>query len=72
MTGSRAFALTADTHRCCGAGQCARLAPELFEQDPADGTVVVRVAQPPAALLALAREAVDLCPTSALDLVELS
>ncbi|HRC56709.1 MAG TPA: ferredoxin [Kofleriaceae bacterium] len=61
----------ANPRRCCGAGRCAGLAPELFEQSLSDGTVIVRVAQPPAELASLAREAVALCPTRALAIVEL-
>ncbi|MEU6291305.1 ferredoxin [Streptomyces sp. NPDC005047] len=59
--------IVADTDRCVGAGQCARIAPELFDQGEDDGLVVVLNAEPDESLLAAADEAVDLCPAGALD-----
>jgi ferredoxin len=32
-----------DSDRCIGSGQCVVLAPEVFDQDEDDGTVVVLV-----------------------------
>ncbi|MCC9157458.1 ferredoxin [Streptomyces parvulus] len=58
--------IVADRDRCVGAGQCARIAPELFDQGQDDGLVVVLNAEPDESLLADADEAVDLCPAGAL------
>jgi ferredoxin len=58
--------IVADRDRCVGAGQCARIAPELFDQGQDDGLVVVLNAEPDESLLAEADEAVDLCPAGAL------
>ncbi|MER5889023.1 ferredoxin [Streptomyces sp. NPDC001941] len=60
--------IVADTDRCVGAGQCARTAPEVFDQGEEDGLVVVLDAEPGQELLAGAAEAVDLCPARALSL----
>ncbi|MGW5008455.1 ferredoxin [Streptomyces parvulus] len=58
--------IVADRDRCVGAGQCARIAPELFDQGQDDGLVVVLNAEPDESMLAEADEAVDLCPAGAL------
>jgi len=39
-----------DVERCRGAGQCTRSAPEVFDQDEEDGTVIVLDDEPPPAL----------------------
>lgn len=52
---------------CCGAGMCALIAPEVFDQSD-EGVVVLLDAHPPAALHAAAREAADQCPCSAITL----
>lgn len=58
--------IVADTGKCVGAGQCVRVAPELFDQDEDAGTVVVLDAEPDGVLLSAADEAADLCPVRAL------
>lgn len=58
--------VNADREVCCSSGMCALTAPEVFDQDDADGRVVVRVAEPSADQEAAAREAVELCPSGAL------
>lgn len=63
-----AAAVTADPHRCLGSGQCVLLAPEVFTQSPADGTVRVLVDRPQAQRLAAVAEAVAQCPVQALTL----
>ncbi|MEU9865428.1 ferredoxin [Streptomyces sp. NPDC047971] len=52
--------------RCQGAGMCVLTAPEVFDQDEADGRVVLLEATPLAARRAAAREAAELCPASAI------
>ena len=68
MTGSvtAAIAVRADGERCCGAGHCALIAPEVFDQDECDGTVILLQPHPPRSLEPLVREAAKVCPTSAI------
>jgi ferredoxin len=54
--------ITVDVARCVGAGQCALAAPEVFDQDENEGTVVVRHPRPPAEHWGKVAEAADLCP----------
>ena len=61
--------IDASEYRCVGAGQCVRTAPEVFDQDD-DGVVVVRTPEPVPEQRALVREAVYLCPASAISLDE--
>ena len=62
--------IVGDRDVCVGAGMCALTAPNMFEQDEADGLVVVRDARLEGPALRLARKAVDLCPSGALSLQE--
>lgn len=62
--------IVADTSRCVGAGQCVLTDPTLFDQDEAEGTVVVLVAQPAGSQADHARQAVRYCPSQALSLAE--
>lgn len=69
MTGSgAALEVRADAARCCGAGHCVRVAPEVFDQDARDGTVILRRPRPPRELAPRIREAAAICPTSAITL----
>lgn len=63
-----AVRVVADRDRCCGAGMCAAVAPEVFDQSEEDGVVVVLDPEPPPALLAAVTEAVTLCPVAAIAL----
>lgn len=58
---------TVDTGKCIGAGQCALVAPEVFDQDD-DGTVVVLRADPPAEADGAVEQAAALCPAAAITL----
>ncbi|MFB6806940.1 ferredoxin [Streptomyces sp. NPDC056387] len=49
--------LSIDRERCIGAGMCAMTAPEVFDQDPGDGLVLLLDAEPPAAHRTAARMA---------------
>ncbi|MFE0378775.1 ferredoxin [Streptomyces inhibens] len=40
--------VSVDQDKCCGAGQCVLLAPEVFDQREEDGTVVLLNPEPPA------------------------
>jgi ferredoxin len=46
--------ITIDEAKCCGAGQCVLVAPEVFDQRDEDGIVVLLDAAPDAAQHALA------------------
>ena len=62
--------IQADRETCVGAGNCVMTAPSLFDQDDAEGLVVVRDDAPPPPLHALARRAAQLCPSGAIDLLD--
>lgn len=59
-----------DLESCIGAGLCVMAAPDVFDQDPADGRVVVLVDAPDPDQMASVREAIGLCPTAVLALRE--
>ena len=58
--------VTVDETRCCGAGTCVMLAPEVFDQREEDGIVVLLRDEPAPAEQAAVREAAGVCPTSAI------
>ncbi|WP_328878076.1 ferredoxin [Streptomyces sp. NBC_00299] len=55
-----------DQGRCCGAGQCVLIAPEVFDQRDEDGIVTLVEPSPAEGLQAAAREAAAVCPASAI------
>ncbi|GAB2926693.1 hypothetical protein GCM10027075_28680 [Streptomyces heilongjiangensis] len=59
-----------DEARCCGAGQCVLLAPEVFDQRDADGVVALLTPEPAPPHHPAAREAAAVCPTSAITVDE--
>ncbi|NYI07915.1 ferredoxin [Allostreptomyces psammosilenae] len=61
--------LEIDRERCVGGGMCALTAPRVFDQSEEDGLVVLTAPPEPEDLDAV-REAVQLCPASALTLRE--
>ena len=60
----------ADQERCTSAGNCARVAPELFDQRDDDGVVIVLNENPSVDLEASARDAEGLCPARAITVSE--
>jgi ferredoxin len=62
--------VTVDESRCCGAGTCVLLAPEVFDQRDDDGIVVLLSATPGAELHGQVREAANMCPASAIAVSE--
>jgi ferredoxin len=60
--------VVADRGRCVGAGQCVLTVPELFDQDLADGTVVLLDEHPAGELADAALDAVRVCPSQALSI----
>jgi ferredoxin len=62
--------IVADTGVCVGAGMCVLTAPDVFDQSEEDGTVVLLVSEPTSEQAEAVREAVQLCPSGALSLVD--
>ncbi|MEK8171751.1 ferredoxin [Streptomyces sp. M19] len=60
--------ITVDADKCCGAGQCVLLAPEVFDQRDEDGIVVVLDERPPADQHAAVEEAAQVCPAGVITL----
>ena len=59
-----------DRGACCGSGNCVMTVPEVFDQDGADGLVVLLDPRPFADLHELVRRAVHLCPSGAISIVD--
>lgn len=62
--------VTVDPGACCAMGRCAATAPEVFDQDPDTGTVVLLDPAPPSVLHASARLCAELCPCGAITVTE--
>lgn len=62
--------ITIDEDKCCGAGQCVLIAPDVFDQREDDGIVVLLDAAPPADQYTAVREAASVCPAAAITLAE--
>lgn len=62
--------VTVDDDKCCGAGQCVLLAPDVFDQNDEDGIVALRDSQPPQSRHASVREAANMCPTGTITVIE--
>ncbi len=58
--------IVADRTACIGSGMCVLTAPAVFDEDDAEGLVVLLVAEPEGADARAAAEAVRLCPAQAL------
>lgn len=69
MKGENEVRISADRERCTGAGMCALLAPEVFDQDENDGRVQLLDPGPQRGHSAV-REALAACPSGALDIDE--
>jgi ferredoxin len=61
--------VVADRDTCIGAGLCVMTADAVFDQDD-DGVVVLHAERVPASEENRVREAVHLCPSGALQLLE--
>ncbi|MFF0991417.1 ferredoxin [Kocuria nitroreducens] len=55
-----------DRTRCCSSGQCAALAPGVFDQRDDDGVVLLLDAAPPEAVHDAVRGAALSCPAAAI------
>lgn len=62
--------VVADTARCVGSGQCVLTEPAVFDQSDEDGTVVLLTETVSGDQVAAVEEAVDMCPSQAISLVE--
>ena len=62
--------LSVDSSACCAMGRCSATEPELFDQDPETGTVVLLDPTPPPALHDSARLCAELCPCGAITVSE--
>ncbi|SET58631.1 ferredoxin [Nonomuraea wenchangensis] len=62
--------VTIDEDKCCGAGQCVLIAPEVFDQRDEDGIVVLLDAEPGADRHAAVHEAAAVCPAFAIEVSE--
>ncbi|MEV6588226.1 ferredoxin [Streptomyces acidicola] len=60
--------VSVDEAKCCGAGQCVLLAPEVFDQRDDDGIVVLLTPEPAPDQQSDVREAAAVCPASAITL----
>lgn len=59
-----------DEQRCVGAGQCAMIAPEVFDQRDDDGVALILAPSPAAGQHDDVREAAAACPAAAIRLLE--
>ncbi|MFF2727835.1 ferredoxin [Streptomyces sp. NPDC058008] len=62
--------ITVDEEKCCGAGQCVLIAPEVFDQRDEDGVVVLLDSAPPAGQHEAVQESAAVCPAAAIHLHE--
>lgn len=62
--------ITVDEAKCCGAGQCVLIAPEVFDQREDDGIVELLQPSPVPEFHDHAREAAAVCPAAAIEVVE--
>ncbi|RRR95869.1 ferredoxin [Glycomyces terrestris] len=62
--------VTVDEDRCCGAGSCVVVAPDVFDQRDEDGIVVLLAPAPAPEHRESVREAASVCPALAIDVDE--
>jgi ferredoxin len=60
--------VTVDEERCCGAGQCVMIAPEVFDQRDEDGVVLLLDPAPGEELRPVVQNAAAMCPATAITL----
>ncbi|WP_078862761.1 ferredoxin [Streptomyces sp. NRRL F-5123] len=58
--------ITVDRELCCGSGNCVANAPEVFDQDDAEGLVELLVEEAPESLRAPVERAAHMCPVGAI------
>jgi ferredoxin len=62
--------IAADRDVCIGSGNCVLTAPAVFDQDEAEGLVLLRTTEPDPQHAAAVRDAVARCPSGALRLID--
>ncbi|HEX6360805.1 ferredoxin [Actinophytocola sp.] len=62
--------VSVDQDKCCGAGTCVLLAPDVFDQRDEDGIVVLLDETPGEDLHDIVREAASVCPGVAITVNE--
>jgi ferredoxin len=62
--------ITIDETRCCGSGNCALYASDLFSHREDDGVAVVLDSSPPESRYQDIQAVVEGCPTSAISVAE--
>lgn len=62
--------VTVEEDKCCAAGTCVMVAPEVFDQREEDGVVILLDATPPAEQHDAVRESVQVCPAGAIHVSE--
>lgn len=62
--------IAVDKDKCCGAGTCVLVAPEVFDQGEDDGIVMLLDEQPGEEHHAAVREAAGVCPAGAISVTE--
>jgi ferredoxin len=62
--------VSVDQDKCCGAGTCVLLAPDVFDQRDSDGLVVLLDEAPAEELHDIVREAASVCPGVAITVDE--
>ncbi len=62
--------VTVDEEKCCGAGTCVLLAPDVFDQREDDGIVILLEERPGEAHHKIVREAASVCPGVAISVSE--
>ncbi|MGC9668337.1 ferredoxin [Planosporangium sp. 12N6] len=70
MRGEADMRVRADRDRCCGSGNCVMTAPEVFDQDDAEGLVLVRLTEVPGESREAVWRAAVLCPAGAIEVDE--
>jgi ferredoxin len=58
--------VTIDETKCCAAGQCVLIAPQVFDQREDDGIVILLDADPSEDLHEATRQAAAVCPAVAI------
>ncbi|MFC9427655.1 ferredoxin [Streptomyces sp. NPDC056987] len=62
--------VTVEEDKCCAAGTCVVIAPEVFDQREDDGIVILLDAHPSEDQHAAVRECVSVCPAGAIHVSE--
>lgn len=62
--------VTVDEEKCCGAGTCVLLAPDVFDQREDDGIVLLLEEHPGEEHHKIVREAASVCPGVAISVSE--